>query len=729
MARFPPTLPALGLARAAPRAAYLARSAPRRTPGKSRACAAKPIGALLNCSVRCAPGCAAWPSCHLASDRTPASAPARLPRRSRVGAGGRPVLEYLQRVNAGRTRRPAGRRRPRPRWECRGRNPRRGATRCSTGSTASRRTAQHQISRPGHHERANRDNRERPRPGASRVASVVMPSASGIVRRESLSEIDWVGPTSSFMTLPSRLPVVTVGPRARLPAGLLHVLTPRTLSVLATRPLWILAARTLRVLTEGDLNARALDRGAPTGGRRLCERGAASPTSTTARYEPLCFSMAPSPDLARSDCTRVSPCSSPSAQEASRPPGAMIGKGRAVASAAKNRRNQGVWLVNHVVNAWSEQPCSLRDALQSHAGFDRLPPSEWPRRRHRLKSPLPQGEGGAWKTYSSAASSSSRWMSRHSTFASSSAPRGTLQGAVSRRHEHLPPGASRDGAIRDCAPARQTREKRPFHAAGRPAPRLPIRALRVERLQQPEERPDMPATTHVTSCPTPCSSGSRNAQPGYDRDNRFFTEDFAEMKQAGYLYAPVRCRASSVAAASPSPGDAEQRRLAYHAHATALGINMHIYWTGVAADLWQAGDKSLDGCSPPRSMVRSTRPATRAGQRHPRAPARRRRPSRRRRLSLHRSQVLRQPHARVDLPRSARPGRVDPARPKVSTPSCRGRPRLHHQTPGTSSACAPPRATTRSSTAPWSRTSTSPAWCPPGSRAPTSSSWPSSSGR
>jgi alkylation response protein AidB-like acyl-CoA dehydrogenase len=38
----------------------------------------------------------------------------------------------------------------------------------------------------------------------------------------------------------------------------------------------------------------------------------------------------------------------------------------------------------------------------------------------------------------------------------------------------------------------------------------------------------------------------------------------------------------------------EQRRLAYHAHATALGMNMHLYWTGVAADLWRAGDRSLE---------------------------------------------------------------------------------------------------------------------------------------
>jgi cell division protein FtsZ len=38
----------------------------------------------------------------------------------------------------------------------------------------------------------------------------------------------------------------------------------------------------------------------------------------------------------------------------------------------------------------------------------------------------------------------------------------------------------------------------------------------------------------------------------------------------------------------------EQRRLAYHAPATALGVNMHLYWIGVAADLWRSGDASLE---------------------------------------------------------------------------------------------------------------------------------------
>ena len=38
----------------------------------------------------------------------------------------------------------------------------------------------------------------------------------------------------------------------------------------------------------------------------------------------------------------------------------------------------------------------------------------------------------------------------------------------------------------------------------------------------------------------------------------------------------------------------QQRRLAYHAGPTALGVQMHFYWTGVAADVWRSGDKSVE---------------------------------------------------------------------------------------------------------------------------------------
>ena len=103
----------------------------------------------------------------------------------------------------------------------------------------------------------------------------------------------------------------------------------------------------------------------------------------------------------------------------------------------------------------------------------------------------------------------------------------------------------------------------------------------------------MPATTHVSILSDAMLKRLAERAPGYDRDNRFFTEDFAEMKQAGYLTCAVP-RELGGGGLTFAQVMQEQRRLAYHAHATALGINMHIYWTGVAADLWRAGDKSLE---------------------------------------------------------------------------------------------------------------------------------------
>ena len=81
--------------------------------------------------------------------------------------------------------------------------------------------------------------------------------------------------------------------------------------------------------------------------------------------------------------------------------------------------------------------------------------------------------------------------------------------------------------------------------------------------------------------------------PRYDEENRFFTEDFEELKAAGYLTIAVP-RELGGGGLSLSDVAHEQRRLAYHAPATALGINMHIYWTGVAADLWRRGYRSLE---------------------------------------------------------------------------------------------------------------------------------------
>jgi len=78
----------------------------------------------------------------------------------------------------------------------------------------------------------------------------------------------------------------------------------------------------------------------------------------------------------------------------------------------------------------------------------------------------------------------------------------------------------------------------------------------------------------------------------YDRDNRFFAEDFEDLRAAGYLLAAVPVELGGLGM-DLAEVCALQRRLAGRAPATALGTNMHLYWTGVAADLRRNGDDSL----------------------------------------------------------------------------------------------------------------------------------------
>ncbi|HXI13775.1 MAG TPA: acyl-CoA dehydrogenase family protein [Thermoanaerobaculia bacterium] len=81
--------------------------------------------------------------------------------------------------------------------------------------------------------------------------------------------------------------------------------------------------------------------------------------------------------------------------------------------------------------------------------------------------------------------------------------------------------------------------------------------------------------------------------PIYDRENRFFSEDFEELRRSGYLIAnvPKELGGGGLDLAQLCR---QQRRLAYHAAPTALAVNMHLYWLGVAGDLWRAGDRSLE---------------------------------------------------------------------------------------------------------------------------------------
>ena len=72
--------------------------------------------------------------------------------------------------------------------------------------------------------------------------------------------------------------------------------------------------------------------------------------------------------------------------------------------------------------------------------------------------------------------------------------------------------------------------------------------------------------------------------PLYDRENRFFQEDFDELTASGYLNAPLPTDLGG-SGLNLAQVNRLQRRLAYHAPATALGVNMHLYWVGLAADL------------------------------------------------------------------------------------------------------------------------------------------------
>jgi alkylation response protein AidB-like acyl-CoA dehydrogenase len=79
----------------------------------------------------------------------------------------------------------------------------------------------------------------------------------------------------------------------------------------------------------------------------------------------------------------------------------------------------------------------------------------------------------------------------------------------------------------------------------------------------------------------------------YDRENRFFDEDFEELRKTKYLLLPLPAEFGG-AGMTLAEVCREQRLLAYYAPAIALAVNMHLYWVGIAADLWRSGDASLE---------------------------------------------------------------------------------------------------------------------------------------
>ena len=84
----------------------------------------------------------------------------------------------------------------------------------------------------------------------------------------------------------------------------------------------------------------------------------------------------------------------------------------------------------------------------------------------------------------------------------------------------------------------------------------------------------------------------RSRAAGYDRDNAFFHEDLQELAKAGYLKLFVPASDGGKGLGLEAAAQC-QRRLATAAPATALAVNMHLVWTGVAHVLAARGDHSL----------------------------------------------------------------------------------------------------------------------------------------
>lgn len=123
----------------------------------------------------------------------------------------------------------------------------------------------------------------------------------------------------------------------------------------------------------------------------------------------------------------------------------------------------------------------------------------------------------------------------------------------------------------------------------------------------PSSAPGTPnAQPAVVSATSPLADGFRSRfftdddyrrfharAPRYDAENAFFTEDFAELVEAGYLKAPLpgRLGGHDLTLAELAR---EQRHLAYWAPATALAVNMHLYWAASATEASARGAADLE---------------------------------------------------------------------------------------------------------------------------------------
>ena len=85
----------------------------------------------------------------------------------------------------------------------------------------------------------------------------------------------------------------------------------------------------------------------------------------------------------------------------------------------------------------------------------------------------------------------------------------------------------------------------------------------------------------------------RERAAGHDRDNTFPSDDLADLKAAGYLTALVP-KEFGGAGLTLEELTREQMRLAGAAPATALAVNMHHVWVGVAKVVHERGEDTCD---------------------------------------------------------------------------------------------------------------------------------------
>jgi alkylation response protein AidB-like acyl-CoA dehydrogenase len=85
----------------------------------------------------------------------------------------------------------------------------------------------------------------------------------------------------------------------------------------------------------------------------------------------------------------------------------------------------------------------------------------------------------------------------------------------------------------------------------------------------------------------------RSRASGYDRENRFFQEDWDALKEAGFMVGLVPKDLGGLGWTLAEYCKILQH-IAEYAPATALAVNMHSYWVGIAAEMRRLGDPSLE---------------------------------------------------------------------------------------------------------------------------------------